>query len=797
MAYFECIIGGAGDGDILTVTCDERFAGLPITCTKGIESYTQTCPLTSPYEVVFEDTVGGTWTISGTIGSKTYSTTVEIIDTFTAELDAGFSWEEWLTLGGLDPTDYNSLDEVLADEKALRRLMTVHASVDYMCDNDVDTETLEIILNNDLAAKWINLRDYALDSLYAVPAIATIMDSAGKYGYGEWALMPQVPRMTSNSAPYGVASASSELNTSNAAWKAFDGSSANADCWQSNGNPIGAWLQYQFPAPIKLAMVKYIGRQNAATNTPKSVTIKGSNDGTDFKDIKTYNITNSYSGYEQSDTVDCDTAYSYIRLVVNSLHNDSTTDNVTIGELQFYAWQPKGCIPTMTANDAPYGWASASSTYTTYEAWKAFDKDVNTLWGASTSTFPISLQYRFVNPVCAKRAYIYINDNNGASRVSTWKIQGSNTGGTNDWTDLTDTLNHSYVAGGEYVEIKKNDVYNSNYYAYYRAYFITGSAAPYVRELEIYGRTLNVSVPTMSNDTTPYGLAFATSETTTATAKAFAAFDGSTSTGAGKLSTSTSSERIGYRFLKPEDIRSVKLVIGGSSTTAFSRVIKFQYSDDNDTWTDIGGERTVNIPQGANTSTFSFDLGDENGAHQYWAMYVVKSIQGGAVSSWGTYCSELQFYGVDYSEREFAQGANMKYLYDHGIEFEPMSGDGYTQRNITVNDPVTKEPYQLYLYSPNTSGHLCNHGTDNIQNLTPYSLLRMAIGDKGVKGGSTSTFGSMFITPQKYINDATATATVANIQNSLDISSIDSGNVVVSSGMVDGRSMTVSELWLE
>lgn len=792
MAYFECIIGGAGDGDILTVTCDERFAGLPITCTKGIESYTQTCPLTSPYEVVFEDTVGGTWTISGTIGSKTYSTTVEIIDTFTAELDAGFSWEEWLTLGGLDPTDYNSLDEVLADEKALRRLMTVHASVDYMCENSDDAETLEIILENDLAAKWINLRDYALDTLYAVPAIATIMDNAGKYGYGEWALMPQVPKMASNTAPYYSLTGVEDSSGQHYMWHAFDRN--DSTFWNNGSSANDGYLIVDFGKNIEIKQVSIKPRFLNGHSFVKNFTISASDDGTTWGE-PLLSGTHTDSADTEYFTIPNSSKHRYWRIRKDG--NNYSDATIQILELQFYAWAPKGCIPTMTANDAPYGWASASSTYTTYEAWKAFDKDVNTLWGASTSTFPISLQYRFVNPVCAKRAYIYINDNNGASRVSTWKIQGSNTGGTNDWTDLTDTLNHSYVAGGEYVEIKKNDVYNSNYYAYYRAYFITGSAAPYVRELEIYGRTLNVSVPTMSNDTTPYGLAFATSETTTATAKAFAAFDGSTSTGAGKLSTSTSSERIGYRFLKPEDIRSVKLVIGGSSTTAFSRVIKFQYSDDNDTWTDIGGERTVNIPQGANTSTFSFDLGDENGAHQYWAMYVVKSIQGGAVSSWGTYCSELQFYGVDYSEREFAQGANMKYLYDHGIEFEPMSGDGYTQRNITVNDPVTKEPYQLYLYSPNTSGHLCNHGTDNIQNLTPYSLLRMAIGDKGVKGGSTSTFGSMFITPQKYINDATATATVANIQNSLDISSIDSGNVVVSSGMVDGRSMTVSELWLE
>ena len=37
-------------------------------------------------------------------------------------------------------------------------------------------------------------------------------------------------------------------------------------------------------------------------------------------------------------------------------------------------WQPKGNVPIMTANNAPYGVASASSENTNSQAWKAFDK---------------------------------------------------------------------------------------------------------------------------------------------------------------------------------------------------------------------------------------------------------------------------------------------------------------------------------------------------------------------------------------------------------------------------------------
>ena len=56
MAYFHCLIGGgsSGGGYELTVTCDSAFASSTITCTDGTTTLTQTCPSSSPYEVVFE-----------------------------------------------------------------------------------------------------------------------------------------------------------------------------------------------------------------------------------------------------------------------------------------------------------------------------------------------------------------------------------------------------------------------------------------------------------------------------------------------------------------------------------------------------------------------------------------------------------------------------------------------------------------------------------------------------------------------------------------------------------------------
>ena len=57
--------------------------------------------------------------------------------TYEVTLDTAFSYEQWLRLADLNPSDYSSLDDVLEDEKAIRKLMTIHASVDYLASTMV------------------------------------------------------------------------------------------------------------------------------------------------------------------------------------------------------------------------------------------------------------------------------------------------------------------------------------------------------------------------------------------------------------------------------------------------------------------------------------------------------------------------------------------------------------------------------------------------------------------------------------------------------------------------------------
>ena len=77
----------------------------------------------------------GIYEISATTEAGTiYKTNVTIQPTATAELK-GFDWHDWLATANISSSGYSSLDDVLEDEVAIRKLMTIHASVDYLVDS--------------------------------------------------------------------------------------------------------------------------------------------------------------------------------------------------------------------------------------------------------------------------------------------------------------------------------------------------------------------------------------------------------------------------------------------------------------------------------------------------------------------------------------------------------------------------------------------------------------------------------------------------------------------------------------
>ena len=101
-----------------------------------------------------------------------------------------------------------------------------------------------------------------------------------------------IPKMTSNTAPSGTASASTEYNTNSKAWKAFDGNVSSQ--WASANGTTSmtgtAWLQYDFGYAVRPALMTY---KVASSYRPKNYSLLGSNDGSAFTELSAGALPNS------------------------------------------------------------------------------------------------------------------------------------------------------------------------------------------------------------------------------------------------------------------------------------------------------------------------------------------------------------------------------------------------------------------------------------------------------------------------------------------------------------------------
>lgn len=383
---------------------------------------------------VFTAQKADTYTFNFTYQGTDYSESL-IVDeqiTYSLSLSAGFNWRGWVdTAQFLDSTDYNSLDEVLADEEAVRELCLEHACVDYLAAVPSVNTDIETIINNDLFAKWANNSDYSLDVLGANVAIKSLMDTADKYFYGEWVITDDtttpptwgakgnVPVMTANNAPYGEVSGTTPLNSNYSLWKAFNGTNANySDCWYSAANSLPANVTYKSTTPMCVKKVKIANRngQGYGAEAPKDFSIRGSNDGTTWKTLGTFQNLNNTEAAEYEFVIENNSDYFlYHQIYITTTNSQTTEQYVAIANLQFYGRELSVSVPTMTGNTTPYGEAFARSEYgnpVKNPAYYAFDGNDSTLWAdaqSSTSANGAYVGYRFTNPVNVKAIRCYSN----------------------------------------------------------------------------------------------------------------------------------------------------------------------------------------------------------------------------------------------------------------------------------------------------------------------------------------------------------------------------------------------------
>lgn len=166
------------------------------------------------------------------------------------------------------------------------------------------------------ALAFINSQS-ALDTIFANPAVAAAFIASTALATAN------VPKMTSNTTPSGVASASSEYGPAYQAWRAFD---QTVDHWAASA-VANSWVQYKFDNPVFIHSV--FVQTHETPYAAKNCRIEYSDDGVSFSVAKSIelapdsqtNISINKSGF-----------YKYWRLYVIDTTGGST---LTLRKLNF------------------------------------------------------------------------------------------------------------------------------------------------------------------------------------------------------------------------------------------------------------------------------------------------------------------------------------------------------------------------------------------------------------------------------------------------------------------------------
>ena len=306
------------------------------------------------------------------------------------------------------------------------------------------------------------------------------------------------PVMTANNAPSPyVASASSEYNSSYAAWKAFDHSVSTL--WDAGLNVTTGWLKFDFNLGTIVRSYFMYASTGYQNYHPTAWTFEGSNDNSNWtildsrsgiswsaEELKTFSFIN-------------ETTYRYYRINVSA----SGSTELIICELEMFvgttsltpilispqgwtgSWSHNSTTSTFTGSGAYAGrtivaTSSAAVNQTCYPG-LVFDSDVtyaiNTMWqvaGNQTITFNFGTGYSLkVN------SYKVWNGNSGYYSNS-WTLSGSNDG--TNWTSLDVRAGVGLISGSVYT------ISSPAFYQYYKI-VVSNAYNNYstFNELEFYG----------------------------------------------------------------------------------------------------------------------------------------------------------------------------------------------------------------------------------------------------------------------------------------------------------------------
>ena len=233
----------------------------------------------------------GTYNVSSTdSSSKTYEVDIEVTEetTYTVEfIDVinGSTVEPtddittWLKCANIEDPSITTLADVLANRSLFETLIANSNACNYMARSTTWSGSNAGIVKSKDAMSLIGKYDYCSNALLSN---ATWAEAIGNSEYFEEVLNVSVPKMTSNTAPSGEASAESSYSKDYDAWKAFDGSLN--DGWGASGDKHDTWIQYKFDTAVKISKASIYDRTSKA-GFKKFYKIQGSNDGTNWTDL--------------------------------------------------------------------------------------------------------------------------------------------------------------------------------------------------------------------------------------------------------------------------------------------------------------------------------------------------------------------------------------------------------------------------------------------------------------------------------------------------------------------------------
>lgn len=179
-----------------------------------------------------------------------------------------------------------------------------------------------------------------------------------------------VPQMTSNTAPSGVASASSENHpTSYAAWRAFDGvtnETINTNGWLMTYGLKTGWLQYAYPEGVSKHLVAYAIRPrviNTDVVAPTDWVMQGSADGVTWDDLDARaGISGWGDGQRRIYELDLSAtlaAYRYMRLTISASNAEGSQGG--LNELELHTVDS---VPYIATPEAHFGLPNMASSPT-------------------------------------------------------------------------------------------------------------------------------------------------------------------------------------------------------------------------------------------------------------------------------------------------------------------------------------------------------------------------------------------------------------------------------------------------